>query len=183
MIAIQVIIVIIMTVCSCHVTYVFQSESTLYGYLNVKELLARGRRGIWSLSDCSWTRTHNQLVYKQTLNEHHLAKLAEWLSVLLWNRLLGSSPVAEIIIMMVTVIIIKCRSRSRTLTTTNTKLPGTYDCQKPLISPKASPQCCVGPICASQTAYSSLNLINRGRTCRWNSLLETLPHLISQEFL
>ena len=29
-----------MTVCSCHVTYAFQSESTLYSCLNVKELLA-----------------------------------------------------------------------------------------------------------------------------------------------
>ena len=31
------------------------------------------------LSDCNWTRTHNQLVCKGTLN--HLAKLARWLSV------------------------------------------------------------------------------------------------------
>ena len=36
----------LMTVCSCHVTYVFQSESTLYSCLNVKELLARSRREI-----------------------------------------------------------------------------------------------------------------------------------------
>ena len=28
------------TVCSCHVTYAFESESTLYSCLNVKELLA-----------------------------------------------------------------------------------------------------------------------------------------------
>ena len=34
-----------------HVTYVFQSESTLYSCLNVKEVLARNRREIWSLSD------------------------------------------------------------------------------------------------------------------------------------
>ena len=33
-------------VCSCHVTYAFQSESTLYSCLNVKELLARSRREI-----------------------------------------------------------------------------------------------------------------------------------------
>ena len=36
---------------------------------------------IWcrsSLSDCNWTRTHNHLVLKRTLN--HLAKLAKWLS-------------------------------------------------------------------------------------------------------
>ena len=31
------------TVCSHHVTYAFQSESTLYSCLNVKELLARSR--------------------------------------------------------------------------------------------------------------------------------------------
>ena len=29
------------TVCSCHVTYTFQSESTLYSCLNVKERLAQ----------------------------------------------------------------------------------------------------------------------------------------------
>ena len=33
-------------VCSYHVTYAFQSESTLYSCLNVKELLARRRREI-----------------------------------------------------------------------------------------------------------------------------------------
>ena len=33
-------------VCSCHVTYACQSESTLHSYLNVKELLARNRREI-----------------------------------------------------------------------------------------------------------------------------------------
>ena len=32
------------TVCSYHVTYAFQSESTLYSCLNVKELPARSRR-------------------------------------------------------------------------------------------------------------------------------------------
>ena len=65
-----------MTVCSCHVTYTFQSESTLYSCLNVKELLARSSCQIWSLKDCNWTWTQNHLVDKQTLN--HLAK---WLSV------------------------------------------------------------------------------------------------------
>ena len=34
------------TVCSCHVPYAFQSESTLYSCLNVKELLAQSRREI-----------------------------------------------------------------------------------------------------------------------------------------
>ena len=36
----------ILTVCSCHVTYAFESESTLYSCLNVKEFLARSRREI-----------------------------------------------------------------------------------------------------------------------------------------
>ena len=60
-----------LTVCSCHVTYAFQSKSTLYSCLNVKEFLARSRREIWS--DCNWTWTQNHLVRKRTLN--HLAKL------------------------------------------------------------------------------------------------------------
>ena len=38
--------VTVRSVCSCHVTYAFQSESTLYSCLNVKELLARSRREI-----------------------------------------------------------------------------------------------------------------------------------------
>ena len=54
-----------MTVCYYHVTYVFQSESTLYSCLNVKEPLARNRHKIWSLSDCNRTQTHNHLVHKQ----------------------------------------------------------------------------------------------------------------------
>ena len=70
-----------MTVCSCHVTYAYQSESTLYSCLDVKELLAWNRRKIWSLGDCNWTRTQNRLVCKQTL------KLAKWLSCVLSNYL------------------------------------------------------------------------------------------------
>ena len=35
-----------LVVCFYHVTYAFQSESTLYSCLNVKELLARSRREI-----------------------------------------------------------------------------------------------------------------------------------------
>ena len=64
-------------VCFYHVTYAFQSESTLYSCLNVKELLARSRREIWRWSDCNWIRTHNHLVHKRTLN---------WLSVRLWTK-------------------------------------------------------------------------------------------------
>ena len=36
--------------------------------LNVKELLARSRRHIWSFSDCNVIRTHNHWVRKRTLN-------------------------------------------------------------------------------------------------------------------
>ena len=36
--------------------------------LNVKELLARGRRHIWSLSGSNGIRTHNHLVSKRTLD-------------------------------------------------------------------------------------------------------------------
>ena len=61
-----------MTVCFYHVTYAFQTESTLYSCLNVRELLAQNRPEIWSLSDCNWTRTYNHLVRKRTL--YHLAK-------------------------------------------------------------------------------------------------------------
>ena len=69
------------TECSYHVAYAFQSESTFYSCLNVKELLAQNRSDIWSLSDCNGTRTHNHLARKRTLN--HLAKLAinSWMFV------------------------------------------------------------------------------------------------------
>ena len=73
-----------MTVCSYYVTYLFQSESTLYSSLNVKELLARNRREIWSLSDCSWTRSHNHWIRKRKRTLNHLAKLAKVLR--LWTK-------------------------------------------------------------------------------------------------
>ena len=60
-------------VCYYHATYDFQSESTLYSYLNVKELLAQNRRPIFHLSDSNGIRTHNHLVCKRTVK--HLAKL------------------------------------------------------------------------------------------------------------
>ena len=82
----------ILAVCSCHVTYTFQSESTLYSCLNVKELVARSRWEIWCLSDCNLTRTQNHLVRKRTLN--HLANwpndLTKWLSQL-WMTSLSTS--------------------------------------------------------------------------------------------
>ena len=39
-----------LTVCSCHVTYAYQSESTLYSCLDVKELIGQ-RRILRSLSN------------------------------------------------------------------------------------------------------------------------------------
>ena len=74
-----------LTVCCRHVTYAFQSESTHYSCLNVKELLLRSRRKIWNLSDCNWTRTQNHLVRRWALN--HLAK---WSSCLLSTYLYGA---------------------------------------------------------------------------------------------
>ena len=74
--------------CSNYVRYAFQSESTLYSSLNVKELLAWNRHKIWNLSDCNGTQTHNHLVCKWTLN--HLAKLAKWLSCVVSTYLYGA---------------------------------------------------------------------------------------------
>ena len=84
----EIFVIIFLTVSYYHVTYAFQCESNLYSYLNVKELVAQNRRDIWSLSDSNEIQTHNQLVFKQTLN--HLAK---WLSICLrttwlWVRIL-----------------------------------------------------------------------------------------------
>ena len=70
-----------LTLCTCHVTYVFESESTLYSCLYLMELLASSRREIWRLSDCNWTRTKNHWVLKRTLNI--LTKLAKWSSCVL----------------------------------------------------------------------------------------------------
>ena len=72
-------IITVLTLCSYHVTYAFQSKFTLYSCLNVKELLARSRREI---------RTHNHLIYKRTLN--HSPKLANWLSCVVSTYLCGA---------------------------------------------------------------------------------------------
>ena len=73
-----------LTVWYYHVTYTFQSESTLYSCMNVKEPPTRNRRDVWHLSDSKEIRTQNHLVRKRTLN--HSAKLTKWLS-LLWQQL------------------------------------------------------------------------------------------------
>ena len=59
------------TVSYYHVMYLFQSESTLYSYQSVKELLAQNRPDIWSLSDSNGIRTLSNLVRKWTLNYLH----------------------------------------------------------------------------------------------------------------
>ena len=66
-----------MNVSYYHVTYELQSESTLYSCLNVKELLARSRRHIWTLSESNGIWFHNHIVLKRRHN--HLAKLAKLL--------------------------------------------------------------------------------------------------------
>ena len=49
-------------VCYYHVTYQFQSQSTLYISLNVKKLLGQNRHDIWIVSDSNGVWTHNHLV-------------------------------------------------------------------------------------------------------------------------
>ena len=56
-------------VCYYHVTYEFQSKSTIYSCLNIKELFARNRCHIWSLSDCNKIQTHSNLVCKKTFSQ------------------------------------------------------------------------------------------------------------------
>ena len=85
------------------------------------------------------------------------------------------------IILIITIIIvtIKCRNRCRTLTATNTEISVTYNGPKPAnITKKLHLRYRVGPTCASETAYSSLNVRNRGRPCRLNSWLGTLPRYL-----
>ena len=70
-----------LTVCYCHVTYVFKSESALYSFLNVEELLALIRRKIWSLINCNWAQAYNHLARKPRYN--HFANVTKWLSSVL----------------------------------------------------------------------------------------------------
>ena len=64
-----------LTVCSYHIKYTLESESTLYICLDFKELRTQNKRNILSLGDVKGPRTNNHLVRKQTLN--HLARLAK----------------------------------------------------------------------------------------------------------
>ena len=78
----------LMTECSCHVTYTFQSESTHCSCLNVKDLLTQNRRDTWSINDCNGTWIHSHLVCKRTLK--HLVKLAKRLSCVVSIYLYGA---------------------------------------------------------------------------------------------
>ena len=67
-----------------HVTFAFQSESSLYSCLNVKELLAGNRCDSWHLNDSNGIQTHNHLVCKWTLDQLSGCRLwvrIPWLSV------------------------------------------------------------------------------------------------------
>ena len=64
-----------LTVYSYHVTDAFQSVSTTYSCLNVKETLAQNKHNIKSLSSSIGTWILNHLLRKWTLN--HLAKLTK----------------------------------------------------------------------------------------------------------
>ena len=66
------------TVCYCHVTYAFQSESTLFICMNIKELHAQNRLEIWSLSNSNGIRTHIHLFRRRIFN--YLTWLAKWWS-------------------------------------------------------------------------------------------------------
>ena len=65
-----------LTLYSYHLMWLFNSESTLYFCLNVKDILAqKKKRDIWNLSERNGTRTQNQLFHQETLN--HYAKVTK----------------------------------------------------------------------------------------------------------
>ena len=63
-----------------HLVYAFESESTLYSCLNVKELLAENKRNVWNLSDSKGIRNHIHLVSKRTLE--YISIRCIWLHVI-----------------------------------------------------------------------------------------------------
>ena len=74
--------------CYNHVSYMLQGGSTLYSFLNVKELVAQSRFEILRLCDCNWTGTRKDLLPKRTCK--YLAKLAKWLSCVVSIYLYGA---------------------------------------------------------------------------------------------
>ena len=71
-----------LNVCSYHVTHAFQSESTLYSCLNVKELLAWNWYKIWNLSDCSWTQIQVCDMIRKYSNMHSTNKYSQHSSII-----------------------------------------------------------------------------------------------------
>ena len=69
----------IATVFSYHIRYAFQSESTLYSCLNVKELLAQSRLKIWTLIDCNWTVKCTVQISTHNITQNHY-----WFSYIIW---------------------------------------------------------------------------------------------------
>ena len=69
-----------LTVCSYHVTYAFQSESTLYSCLNVKELLARNRREITLKRVRDMIRTYSQMHRTDKYSQHSSIIWPVWLN-------------------------------------------------------------------------------------------------------
>ena len=84
----EIIYLVHLTLCFYHVTYAFYIKSTLCSCVSAKELFARRRPNIWSLSDCNLNQTHYYLVRKRTLN--HLAKLAKWFRCVVSTYLYGA---------------------------------------------------------------------------------------------
>ena len=76
------------TVCYCHVTYEFQSESILYSLPERKGTPCSKQVPYLSLIDSNGIRTHNHLVRKRILN--HLAKLAKCLRCVVSTYLYGA---------------------------------------------------------------------------------------------
>ena len=62
----------------------FQSESLLYSCLNIKELLARNRCNIWSLSDINRIWTHNHLSLIKLCCEY-LSVWCTWVYVIIMS--------------------------------------------------------------------------------------------------
>ena len=64
------------------------SKTETNSCMNVNEILAQNRLEIGSISGFNWTRTHNLLVCKLTLN--YLVKLVKWLSCVVSTYLYGA---------------------------------------------------------------------------------------------
>ena len=79
-----------LTVSSHHVTHLFQSESTISSFPNLKDVFAKNSRDTQRLGECSGIQTHNHLVCKRPMN--YLIKLATWLTCYKFKPLLRIWP-------------------------------------------------------------------------------------------